>query len=160
MILIGNRPVLWEECYRKGLIYVHQLFEDNSVINARTAMTSFGLTQMKLNQLISAVPKPWMEECKRGIKKECSGRYADLMKKKNITGSVYTELINCGDLKAKCIQWEREFESNNTRKATANTFLQTVLHYKHPKNEILPIQTLAQSSGIKSATIPLEHERQ
>ena len=55
-IRIQNTPVLWLNCYGKGLKYVSQLYRDGKLINIREA-NAFGLSVMQLNSLVSALPR-------------------------------------------------------------------------------------------------------
>ena len=58
-IRIENKPFLWCDIYKKGLIFVHQLFENQRFITHQQAKEHFGLGQMRYNSLLQAIPGEW-----------------------------------------------------------------------------------------------------
>jgi len=52
-ITVGDKPLLWEECVKNGLIFVNDLFFWH---------------QLEFNQLISANPKTWKIKLQNGKK--------------------------------------------------------------------------------------------
>ena len=51
---------MWKDSHIKGLKHVHQLYRDMKPISTEEAKT-LGLTTLRLNSLISALPKEWKE---------------------------------------------------------------------------------------------------
>ena len=58
LIRIDNKPIMWHQSFKKGLLYCHQLWEAGTSISIRKAMENFGLTIMQFNTLIAATPRP------------------------------------------------------------------------------------------------------
>ena len=58
-ILIGNVPVCWINAYNKGLIFVHQLWNNKKLISWRQAEHQFGLTLLQFHGLVTAIPLKW-----------------------------------------------------------------------------------------------------
>ena len=52
---------LWGNGYRKGLKFVHQLFQNMEYISEERAQRDFGLTQMNFNSIKAAMPKEWKD---------------------------------------------------------------------------------------------------
>ena len=59
-IKIQKQPFFWQEPYKKGLLYVHQLFSEQDLITAQEAKQLFNLTVMQYNALITAIPAHWL----------------------------------------------------------------------------------------------------
>ena len=58
-IRVNDKPFFWADVYSKGLRYVYQLFEEKQFISQEKAFTEFGLTNMRLNSIKSAIPREW-----------------------------------------------------------------------------------------------------
>ena len=55
-IRIKNKPVFWEDCYKKGLKYVAQLFENQQYKSDKEVWDEFGLTKLRYNSIKAAMP--------------------------------------------------------------------------------------------------------
>ena len=60
-IRIAGKPVMWNDAQRKGLLYVHQLFENLQFKSGEQIMEQFGLTQLRYNSLKVALPEAWKQ---------------------------------------------------------------------------------------------------
>ena len=58
-IRIQNKPVAWTACIRRGLIWIHQLFQDGELIKEDEAKCRYGLNFMQLDALQNAIPTQW-----------------------------------------------------------------------------------------------------
>ena len=56
-IKIAKQPFIWGDAYSKGLIFVHQLFDNKSFKTFRQLSEEFGLNWMNCRNLIVAIPK-------------------------------------------------------------------------------------------------------
>ena len=51
-----NKPFFWGDCYKNGLLYVHQLFSDKMYKSFDQVNCELGLTKLRYNSLKSALP--------------------------------------------------------------------------------------------------------
>ena len=59
-IKIEDKLVFWADSYRKGLKYVHQLFDNNmEFISYETAKLLYGLSKLRFNSLKVSIPVEW-----------------------------------------------------------------------------------------------------
>ena len=58
-IKIGSRTIMWKDSIARGLMYVHQLFGECEVKPVNQLVEEFGLTTLRANSLISAIPAEW-----------------------------------------------------------------------------------------------------
>ena len=47
---------MWSDVYRKGLVYVHQLFDECQYKKDEQVLEEYGLTSLRFNSLKSAMP--------------------------------------------------------------------------------------------------------
>ena len=116
-ICIGNRIIFWRDCIRMGLIYVHQLFRDNTTISIKEAKDVYHLDLMRYNSVLSALPAKWKIYFKEKQRNEKPNHYfmqATLVRHK-LTSHAYKtlqhgqiELIDT--LGRKVEQWETAFK--------------------------------------------------
>ena len=66
LVLTDGIPFMWKECYKCGLKYAHQLYENGRVISAATAERKFSLSIMRFNTLITAIPVQWKKLLRDG----------------------------------------------------------------------------------------------
>ena len=50
---------MWNDCYDRGLMFVHQLFQGQQYKPFDQVQQEFGLTQLRYNSLLSAIPSTW-----------------------------------------------------------------------------------------------------
>ena len=55
-IRIQNRPFFWAKPYERGLMFVHDLYREGSIIDQHTACQMYALTVMQYNSLVCAIP--------------------------------------------------------------------------------------------------------
>ena len=60
-IKIGKKMIMWRDAYKKGLVYVHQLFEHQQFKSSNQVLQEYVLSQMRYNGLKQAIPK-WVEK--------------------------------------------------------------------------------------------------
>ena len=59
-IRIQNKPFMWNDVYNRGLKYVYQLFEHKQLKNPKKLQEQYGLTLLRYNSLVTAIPKEWI----------------------------------------------------------------------------------------------------
>ena len=59
-IRVEGKPILWSDAQRQGLLYVAQLFHQNSFKAASIIKEEYGLSILRYNSLKSAIPKEWI----------------------------------------------------------------------------------------------------
>ena len=59
-IRVGGKPIFWRDSYRAGLKFVYQLFEEGNFKSYEQLQNEFGLSQMRINSIKSALPKDWV----------------------------------------------------------------------------------------------------
>ena len=60
-IRIRNRPFFWKDAFQKGLVYVHQLFENGNFKSQMGIFEEFGISIMRYNSLKSALSSEWID---------------------------------------------------------------------------------------------------
>ena len=60
-IKVNKKVIMWKDVYQKGLVYVHQLFENLEFKSAQTVWEEYGLTVLRYNSLKVALPKQWKD---------------------------------------------------------------------------------------------------
>ena len=112
-ILVQNNLIFFKEAWQKGLIYVHQLFEEGQVISAIKAVRQYNLSFLQLNAIITALPNAW----KTFFKTTCKISYHPLPPDiyemctitENFTGIIYKRLIENQDvLVQKANKWQKD----------------------------------------------------
>ena len=58
-ILVGKKPVYWGDAHKRGLKYVHQLFNQQVLKTDEQVLQEFGISKMRYNSLKSALPASW-----------------------------------------------------------------------------------------------------
>ena len=96
-IKVGDSVIFWQDCYKNGLMYVYQLFEQGSTCSAVKMYQKYGLDFIRYNSLIAAIPKDW-----RTFFKEVSlttflpvepSVYDRIVKLPHLSSYVYKQLI-------------------------------------------------------------------
>ena len=60
-IQVKSKPFYWKDAYQKGLLYVHQLFQDRKFKSDEQVRQEYGLSLLRYNAVKSAMPKEWKE---------------------------------------------------------------------------------------------------
>ena len=110
-IRIENKMIFNEHLYRKGLMYISQLTDNNTtgMLSANELSAKFDVNVMTVNQILSAIPKMWQK-----ILRENSCHHADqiiAIKKEKLKESkkYYAILNNCDDILLKCFRkWQKK----------------------------------------------------
>ena len=58
-IKIQGKLVMWNDSYSKGLVYVHQLFQQQTYKSDGQLQQEYGLSTLRVNSLKSAIPGEW-----------------------------------------------------------------------------------------------------
>ena len=118
-IRVKGKPFFWKDIYEKGLMYVHQLFCNGTLIPSLEAREAFGLTELRYNSLKSAIPVEWRRFFAENVTQsffplpphnydKAFGEYKD-----NLTRQVYKssadDILLCHN---KYIKWREELGEN------------------------------------------------
>ena len=58
-IKLKGKIFFWQDCFRQGLMYVHQLFEQGEYKTPQQVQQQYGLTMLRYNGIKTAMPKEW-----------------------------------------------------------------------------------------------------
>ena len=58
-IKIANKLIMWNDVYKKGLLYVHQLFQNQEFKSHQQVWQEYGLTTLRYNSIKAAIPLEW-----------------------------------------------------------------------------------------------------
>ena len=58
-ILVGGRPIMWNDVYTRGLKYVYQLFNKKCFKTDEELFSEFGLTKSRFISLKASIPSEW-----------------------------------------------------------------------------------------------------
>ena len=112
-ITIQGAPVFFDHAYRKGLIYVHQLFEHGTIISALTMFEKYQLTFLQYNAIVQAMPKRWKDYFKSYTVEQYTplkpSEYDMCLNIKNLAQYIYKALLPTYQiLGPKKNKWETE----------------------------------------------------
>ena len=118
-IKIDKKIFFWKNMYLNGLMYVHQLFENQRFKGYEQVKTEFGMGRMKFNSLKAALPVEWkqyFQEEEKITYLPCPPHtYDKCMGDKNISRKIYKYL---GDdimlVHSKYINWKKEIGEDFT----------------------------------------------
>ena len=60
-IQVQDKPIFWANVYRKGLVYVYQLYEGMEMKSFEKVWEEFRLSKLRYNSINEALPKIWKE---------------------------------------------------------------------------------------------------
>ena len=131
-IRMENNVILWKNCISKGLLYVHQPYRNGTTISAKEAITTYGLTMMQFNGLISSIPQQWKMQCKNTQNvAETSHAYDKMVNNKNISQIKYESFTSDMTLMArKHKSWCQELNMDIPYKE----YIQGLIDIKHVTN--------------------------
>ena len=131
-ISVQNKPIMWKKCFESGLIYVHQLCENNSVSNYDSLRNRYSITIMQYNSLITAIPKHWLEHLtEQNLVFPLQPHIYHLAKyEANLCGKVYKKLQQDVTFNQnKALKWSMEvgcmIDSKDLNKKVKNMYLIT-----------------------------------
>ena len=58
-IRIKNKPVMWNDVFDRGLLYIHQLYQDMQLKSDKQVWEQYGLTTLRYNSLNTSIPTQW-----------------------------------------------------------------------------------------------------
>ena len=106
-IRIENKPFFWAKCYKRGLLYVHQLYENEQKISLEKA-SEYGLSFLDLHSLYEAIDiNPQINKPRTGL-----ANYERLILFPNMVAQTYRELIFTNEqFTITCTKWEKEMNT-------------------------------------------------
>ena len=124
-IKINGKIVMWDDCFNKGLIYTSQLFDNRGeVISCLQAHRLYNLDIMRLNSLISAMPRRVKRAIKQGVITKKDNFYHIAMGMDNLSAYAYNCYIGkeTNVLKNKIEKWNDLLKSNMSIKSYEKHF--------------------------------------
>ena len=117
-IRVEDKPIFWIGPFKKGLIYVGQLYENSQLISAIKAYRLYGLSILELNGLLSAIPQHWRRQMKDGSFKqgpeEGLAVYDIMLQKQNLSNFAYNALQPEKQFGVKVDRWNEELGTQCT----------------------------------------------
>ena len=112
-IRINGEPILWKDVIKNGLIYVNQhSYEGGTTISIRKAMDQYGLSLMRYNSIISAIPREWKQFFKKNHKDSepiWHIFYETACARINLTGHAYINMARQSEnIKLKSSKWSKD----------------------------------------------------
>ena len=106
-ILINNSPIIWANPIEKGLIYIHQLYNNGTILGI-TEMRNYHISIMEYNSLMSAIPNYWRKWFRKNTSQTPDlYEYDKLVGKPHMAAHVYRELTSDDSIMIeKCRKWE------------------------------------------------------
>ena len=110
-ILVNGKPIFLQQCYNKGLLWIHQLFVNGTAIGIKAAWEVFNLNVMHYNSIITAVPKRWRNELKREEESHEELNYLRCLEKNNLSWYIYADLLNREGFNDSILKrWEKDLK--------------------------------------------------
>ena len=91
-IRIEDVPIFWPRYFKRGLIWISQLFEEKALISYDRAQYLFGMNYMDLLSLDAAIPEQWKREVEESNPREPDTMYHKCIRKKDLAAFIYAEL--------------------------------------------------------------------
>ena len=116
-IKVDGRICFWPSVYAKGLHWISQLYKEGVCVSSKEAFEIYGLDVMRYNSLISAIPKVWRAQLRKGSPENNVTRYDDHVRRSNLASYAYEEIVKkLYKEKPICAvkHWEKEFGSSVT----------------------------------------------
>ena len=111
-IVVDNKPIHWDMCIKKGLIYLKQLVNNGQIISAIEAERKYQLNWMNYNSIITALAPESRKSLKdTKVQMEESCLYQEILTKSNLAAMVYEELIPCINWSERVRKWSLETNS-------------------------------------------------
>ena len=58
-ITVNRKPIMWNDVFSKGLLYVHQLFHDQEYKSSILVWEQYGLSELRYNSIKMSIPAGW-----------------------------------------------------------------------------------------------------
>ena len=98
-IRINNVPFLWKKPFKKGLVWLQQLYPDGVQISEEAAEETYGLNFLDLRSIIAAVPNKWKVQLNSATQAPPPNMtYMQYLYRKNLSAYVYSRLMNREDV--------------------------------------------------------------
>ena len=113
-IKIGGKLVFWKKAWDKGLVYVYQLFDNNSLMSALKMFRTYDVDFVSFQSLISALPVEWKNYymTEQVIRPTTVCNYDVLKYRKNLSAYVYDILTSvCGKVLDKKQAWMADMDT-------------------------------------------------
>ena len=114
-IRVQNKPVIWPEILRKGLLSVSQLCDETGFLPHQVVQETYGLSCLQYNQLKTSIPK-WIRTRAQTQSPRTDHKFAWFMSSSNTTQFIYNELLtpdaNIGKQEEK---WKTHIHSFNIK---------------------------------------------
>ena len=101
LIRSNNQPLWNKKAFKKGLIYVRQLYCDGKAIGWDAAKEHFGLSIMQYNQIVGAIPAAWRSELHNPYGFPQTSNYEQLLSQENASRKIYQQIMERGNV---CLQ--------------------------------------------------------
>ena len=111
-IRVQGLPIYLENSFKKGLLYVHQLYQGKNLISVGEANKKFGLSMMDFYGIVTAIPRHWKDSVEPT---KAISLYDKIKMNKHVSRYAYKMLCNDDSLvRKKCLRWEMDLGSRNT----------------------------------------------
>ena len=112
-IRIDNSIVFYKHSFKKGLIYIYQLFENGQAISALRAFRDYGLDFVSYNGIMTSIPNEWKNYFKSTQRGQFlplrPHNYESCLQKAHLSSFVYKSLTcDCDKILDKKSAWIRE----------------------------------------------------
>ena len=110
-----NKPLLWKDMIKSGLIYIYQLYQNGVLLSSEQMLQTYGLNIMRYNSLISAIPHALHIEAKNFTNDVNAANGTDwyevLVEKANLSKFAYDHFIrNIVSPNLRIAQWKKELD--------------------------------------------------
>ena len=108
-IRINGEPFFWETPYKRGLIWVSQLYINSRRITTKEAEDSFGLNYLDFYSIVTAIPEKWRNYLQENL---CENKTVvqELVQIRNIPRHVYSKLQIPPSFEGRRNTWEKELD--------------------------------------------------
>ena len=107
-VKIQQTAFCWRKPYQKGLLWVSQLYHNQSLISAKEAYDKYALSLMEFHSVVSAIPSEWRKQLKEKPIKN-SSVYDKFVNTPNLSKVAYTLLqTDTPTYERKLKQWSND----------------------------------------------------
>ena len=109
-IRVEDAPLWIPRCAKKGLIYVHQLFDDNGeYMCEQVVQQKYGMSVMQFNSIKAAMPKAYKSAVQKGIPVR-DNKFARYMQEEKTAKYIYQQLEKSSEahIQTICERWKKD----------------------------------------------------
>ena len=107
-IRINNRPFVWKKCFKRGLVWISDLYPNGVLLGCMAAYNLYGLSIMEYNSLVAAIPTSKRKVCKEADLVKPTF-YLETLQKKHLARTAYYQMLPQTDrLKDLAKRWAKE----------------------------------------------------